>query len=380
MTTMKKRNIEFFRHNIGKTEIAEITKVLQSLFLTTGKHVDSFEKALAQYTRTKYAVGLTSCTGALHIALLAAGVKAGDEVITTAMSFVATANAICMTGAKPVFVDVERETGNIDANLIEKAITKKTKAILPVHLYGQMVDMKKIVKIAKKHNLQVIEDAAHALESERDGMRPGEQSFGACFSFYATKSITSGEGGAFTTNFEDVAKIMKKLRSHGITSELAQRMRTGLRTYDVDTFGWKYNMDNIQASLLLPQLKKAEKIWKKRDAIARHYQETFSDLPLDMPKDIKGAKHGRHMFVIWVDPEKRDEILDYLIKHGVASVINYPAMHLFSYYRKTFGYKEGMFPNAEEIANRTITLPLYAKLTKGEINHIIKTVKQAVTS
>ena len=296
------------------------------------------------------------------------------------MSFVATANSICMTGAKPVFVDVEKETGLIDPNLIERAITKKTVAIMPVHLYGQMVDMKKILAIAKKYNINVVEDAAHALESKRDGMRPGEKSFGACFSFYATKSITSGEGGAFATNSQETAKLIKKLRSHGITSELAQRMRTGLRTYDVDIFGWKYNMDNIQASLLLPQLKKAEKVWKKRDAIAKQYQEAFADLPLVIPKDIKNAKHGRHMFVIWVDPEKRDAMLNYIIKKGVGAVINYPAIHLFTYYRETFGFKPGMFPNAEEIANRTITLPLYAKLKKDEVKYIIDTVKRAVTT
>src|SRR5437667_5734623 len=158
--------VEFFKHNIGEAEIKEIEKVLHSLFLTTGEQADKFEKALASYTKTNYAVGLTSCTGALQLALLAAGVKQGDEVITTPMSFVATANSICMTGATPVFVDVEKETGNIDANLIEKAITKKTKAIMPVHLYGQMVDMKKIMAIAKKYNIHVVEDAAHALESE----------------------------------------------------------------------------------------------------------------------------------------------------------------------------------------------------------------------
>lgn len=371
--------VEFYRHNLGREEIKECLKVLGSLFLTTGKYVDDFEKTLAEYLGTPYAVGLTSCTAALHLSLLAAGVGKGDEVITTPMSFVATSNAVCMANAKPVFVDVEKETGNIDADLIEKAINKRTKAILPVHLYGQMVDMKKIKALAKKYNLAVIEDAAHALEAKRDGIRPGQISFGACFSFYATKSITSAEGGAFGTNSGDVAKMVKKLRSHGITSELAQRIRTGIKTYDVDVLGWKYNMDNLQAALLLHQVKKIEKLWQKREEIAKMYRKAFSKLGIKMPLEYKNSKHGRHIFPIWVNPKKRDRVLEFLNKNGVGAVVNYPAIHLFSFYKKEFGFKEGMFPNAEEIAKRTISLPLYAKLTKKEVDYVIKIVSQAVT-
>ncbi|MEK7517691.1 MAG: DegT/DnrJ/EryC1/StrS family aminotransferase [Patescibacteria group bacterium] len=372
--------VEFYKHNLGAREINEITKVLKSLFLTTGKYVDVFEKDFSQYINTPYTVGLTSCTAALHLALIAAGVGEGDEVITTPMSFVATANAIMMARGTPVFVDVEKETGNIDPSLIEKAITKKTKVILPVHLYGEMVDMKKILVIAKKHKLLVVEDAAHALESKRDGIRPGQKSFGSCFSFYATKSIASGEGGAFTTNYERSAKLVTKLRSHGITSELAQRIRTGLRTYDVDVLGWKYNMDNLQASLLIPQIKKIGENWKKRELIAQVYKKSFSTFrQITIPQESKNSKHGRHIFPIWAPAEKRDEILNFLLKKGVGAVINYPAIHLFSFYRKKFGYKEGMYPNAEKIAKSEISLPLYSKLTEQEINYVIKVVQEAVS-
>jgi dTDP-4-amino-4,6-dideoxygalactose transaminase len=368
--------VDFYKHNLGAEEINEAVKALNSPFLTTGKYVDDFENALASYLQTKYAVGLTSCTGALHLALLAAGVGREDEVITTPMSFVATSNSICMTGAKPVFVDVERDTGNINPDLVEKAITSKTKAILPVHLYGQLVDMDKILKIAKKYNLKVIEDSAHALEAERNGIKPGQKSFGSCFSFYATKSITSAEGGAFTTNDEETAKLMKKLRSHGITSELAQRERTGLKTYDVDVLGWKYNMDNVQASILIHQVKKTDGYRKKRDDIAKKYREAFENLDLDMPKEE--GKHGRHIFPIWVSAKKRGAILDYLNKNGVGAVINYPAIHLFTFYRN-MGFKEGMFPNAEEIGQREISLPLYSKLRDNEIEYVIKTVSEAIS-
>lgn len=370
--------VEFFKHNLGDEEIRECVKALHSLFLTTGKYVDDFEESLAKYLETKYAVGLTSCTGALHISLLAAGVGQGDEVITTPMSFVATSNSICMTGATPVFVDVEKDTGNINANLIEKSVTSKTKVILPVHLYGQMVDMKKILSIAKKYNLKVIEDSAHALEAQRDGIKPGQRSFGSCFSFYATKSITSAEGGAFTTNNESSAKLVKKLRSHGITSELAQRERTGLKTYDVDVLGWKYNMDNVQAAILIHQVKKIEKHRMRREEIAQRYRSAFSKLGIEMPREYSNSKHGRHIFPIWVNPKKRDAILDYLNKNGVGAVINYPAIHLFTFYKKEFGFKEGMFPNAEEIGNREITLPLYSKLTDKEVDYVIKTVSNAI--
>jgi len=371
--------VEFYKHNVGFQEINEITNVLRSLFLTTGKYTDKFEKDFSEYMQTPYTVGLTSCTAALHLTLLAAGVGPGDEVITTPMSFVATSNSIIMAGATPIFVDVEKNTGNIDADLIERAITKKTKAILPVHLYGEMVDMKKILAIAKKHNLPVIEDAAHALESQRDGIRPGQKSFGACFSFYATKSITSGEGGAFTTNSVHAAKLVRKLRSHGITSELAQRERTGLKTYDVDVLGWKYNMDNLQSALLIPQIKKIKRNWEKRESIAQKYRKAFDNLPVEMPHEYKGAKHGRHIFPIWVDPKKRDKILNFINSHGVGAVINYPAIHLFSYYKKQFGFGAGMFPIAEEIAGREISLPLYSKLKGNEVNYVIDVVSKAIS-
>lgn len=371
--------VEFYKHNIGDEEIRLIEKALRSLFLTTGASVDELEKRLARYFHVNFAVGLTSCTAALHLSLIAAGVGQGDEVITTPMSFVATANAICMAGGTPVFVDVEKETGNIDPNRIEAQITKKTKVILPVHLYGEMVDMKKILAIATKYKIAVVEDAAHALESQRDGIRPGQKSFGACFSFYATKSITSGEGGAFTTNFEHAAKLVTKLRSHGITSELAQRIRVGLRTYDVDVLGWKYNMDNLQAALLIPQIKKIHENWKKREIIAQKYRKAFSNIrKVAMPVESKNSKHGRHIFPIWVDSKKRDKILNFINSHGVGAVINYPAIHLFSYYKKKFGFRERMFPIAEEIAGREISLPLYGKLKNHEIDYIIDTVSKAI--
>lgn len=372
--------VEFFKHNLGNRENASVRRVLRTLYLTTGDSVDEFEKGLSRYLGARHSVGLTSCTEAMHLALLAAGIKEGDEVITTPMSFVATANAVLMTGATPVFVDVERDTGNINADLIEKAITKKTKAILPVHLYGQMVDMKKILSIARKHKLKVIEDAAHALEAARDGIRPGTRSFGACFSFYATKSITCGEGGAFATNDAKVASLIRQLRSHGITSELAQRERTGVKRYDVNVAGWKCNMNNIQAALLIPQLKRIERIRDLRAAVAQRYSAAFSKMGVEMPKTLPKAVHGHHLFPIWVEPKKRDATLEYLNSHNVGAVINYPSIHLFSLYRKKFGFRKGDFPISEHIAASAISLPLYSKLKNEEVDYVIEQVKRALKS
>lgn len=370
--------VEFFKHNLGQRELDEVARVLRSLFLTTGEKVDHFEKGLADFLGVRHAVGLTSCTAALHLALKATGVGEGDEVITTPLSFVATANAILMAGGTPRFVDIEPETGNIDADKIEVAVTKKTKAILPVHLYGQMVDLKKILAIAKRHDFAVIEDAAHALEAERDGIRPGQKTFGACFSFYATKSITSGEGGAFVANDQAAAKVVRQLRSHGITAEAAQRHRVGLRSYDVDRLGWKYNMDNIQAALLLPQLKRIVKNWKRRTAIAGIYRREFEKSGIAMPSINPGVTHANHLFAILVPKNKRDNLLDYLKSRGVGTAINYPPVHLFSFFRKTFGFKEGDFPIAEDFAAREISLPLYPALTSAEVKYVIKTVKDGL--
>jgi len=210
------KRIEFFRHNIDKKDIARANKVLKSVFLTTGETVEEFEHAFSDYVGLPNTIGLTSCTAALHLSLIALGIGPGDEVITTPMSFCATANAILHAGAKPVFVDVEQDTGNLNAELIESAITRNTRAIMPVHLYGHMCDMVKIRNIARRYHLHIIEDAAHAIEAERDGFQVGKFADTACFSFYATKNISSGEGGAVSTRVKNTAEVLRKLRLHGI--------------------------------------------------------------------------------------------------------------------------------------------------------------------
>jgi UDP-4-amino-4-deoxy-L-arabinose-oxoglutarate aminotransferase len=370
------KKIEFYKHNITDKDIYEVTKVLKSIFLTTGKQTKKFEENFAKYLGLKYALGLSSCTDALFLSLKYFGIKEGDEVITTPLSFISTANAIEFCGAKPVFVDVEATTGNINADLIEKAITKNTKAIIVVHLYGQMCDMKKIKKIADKHKLKLIEDAAHCIEGERDGVRVGHLSDVSCFSFYATKNITSGEGGAIATNNKEIYEWIKKARLHGMSSNASDRYSKTYKHYDMEFLGYKSNMTDIQASLLLSQLKNIEKFLGEKEKIASKYIKGLKNI-VSFPAVLKNTKHSRHVFTIWVNDKKRDSIMVRLQKHKIGIAVHFRPIHLMSYYKKKYGYKKSDFKVAEKIGNSTITIPLYPKLKQNEIDYIIRAVKSA---
>jgi len=364
--------IEFFKHNIGDDEIAEVNKVLKSIFLTTGPATKEFEDNFSNYLGCKYVIAVTSCTGALFLSLKAYGIGSGDEVITTPMTFIATPNSIVHSGATPVFVDVEERAGNINAGLIEKAITAKTKAVMPVHLYGQMCDMKEIKEIADKYNLIIIEDAAHAIESEREGIRVGQLGNVACFSFYATKNITCGEGGAISTNDRGIGEKLRKMRLHGMSKGASERYSGKYTHWDMEMLGWKYNMDDIRAALLLNQLKNIERYWQRREEICKVYEDAFKKVKrIRLLKIIPNSRSARHLFTILVPPERRDEILWKLQEKGVGVAVNYRAVHLLKYYGETFGYKRGDFPIAERIGDQTISLPMYPKMTDDEVDYVI---------
>jgi dTDP-4-amino-4,6-dideoxygalactose transaminase len=373
------KKIEFFKHNINGEDIKNANRVLRSIFLTTGKEVEKFEHSLSRYTGLKFSVGLTSCTAALHLSLLALGIGPGDEVITSPMSFCATANAIIQAGAKPVFVDVEEDTGNMNAELIESAITKRTRAVIPVHLYGQMCDMARISEIAKKHNLKVIEDAAHSIEGSRDRIRAGELSDAACYSFYATKSITSGEGGALSTNKAGMARAVKQLRLHGIDSEASNRYTKRYQHWDMPVFGWKYNMDNIQAALLSGQLRRMNPLWKRRDRLWQLYEDGLKGVKgIQLLKTLHGVKHSRHLFTVLAPPKKRDPLLRALQGNGIGVAVHYRPVHLLKYYRKSYGYRRGSFPVAESVGDRTLSLPLYPLLKINELRYVVQALKGAL--
>lgn len=369
--------VEFYKHNVSEEDIKNVVEVLRKPFLSTGKEVEEFEKRFSEYLNCRYAVGVTSGTAALHLSLLALDIGTGDEVITTPMTFMATSNAIIYVGATPIFLDVEPKTGNINPDLIEAKITPETKAILPVHLYGEMCNMGRIREIADKHNLVVIEDAAHAIEAKQENSRLGHLSNTACFSFYPTKSITCGEGGLIVTNDTEVASKLKKMRLHGMSKSAWQRYEKQYQHWDMELLGFKYNMSNIQAALLLNQLEHIEEYKQRRKEICQRYEEAFKDDPnIRLLEASSGS--ARLMFTILVPSDKRDPILSELQEEGIGVAVNYRAIHLLSYYKGRYDYHRGMFPVAEDIGDSTITLPLYPKLTDEEVEYVIKKVKKAV--
>lgn len=371
--------VEFFKHNIDAEDVSRAVEVLNSIFLTTGSYVSEFEKEFSSYLNIPHTIGVTSCTAALHLCLIAWGIGEGDEVITTPMSFCATANSILHAGATPVFVDAEEGTGNINAELIESRITEKTKAIMPVHLYGRMCDMRKIREIAGRYGLVVIEDAAHCIEGVRDDIKVGQLGDAACFSFYATKNITSGEGGAITVHDPAKDELLRMLRLHGIDKAAIDRYTKKYQHWDMPVLGWKYNMDNIHAALLTGQIRRMDGLLARRGEIYRKYEDAFSSIKgLALMKPAADSRHARHIFTIHVSADKRDAILGSLQERGIGVAVNYRAIHLLRYYRERFGYKEGDFPVAEKIGAGTITMPLYPKMNDDEVDYVIKTVKQVM--
>jgi len=375
---MKKRVVEFFRHNLGADSIKEFEKTAKTLFLTTGPKTAEFEKEFASYLGIPHAVGSMSCTHALHLAYRALGIGKGDEVIVPAFTFVASVTSIIHAGATPVFVDVKEDTCLIDIEQIEKAITKNTKAILPVHLYGVMVDMIAVSKIAKKNNLFIVEDAAHCIEGKGEGYSPGSHSDAVAFSFYATKNITCGEGGAMVTSREEVADKVRTLANHGLSKSAVERFGNGVPSYDVKEVGYKSNMNDLQAAMLIPQLKVIETQLLKRKNIVSKYMEEFKEISgIILPTIPSGTKSAHHLFTLRCkDASKRDELITALKEEGVNCSINYKPLSSLTLFNKELGMKEGDFPVADKIGNSILTLPLYPSLEDDEVAYVTETFKK----
>lgn len=370
-------DIPFFMHDLGQAELDAIAEVLRGPILTTGDTVAEFERRFAARLRVARCLGVTSCTGALHMALLALGIGPGDEVVTTPLTFIATSTAIAEAGATPVLVDVEPDTGNLDPARVEAAITERTRAIVPVHLYGQMVDMRALRALADRHHLALVEDAAHCIEGERDGIGPGQLSDAACFSFYATKNMTCGEGGAIVTRREELYEPLRLLRLHGMTKSAADRAREGYQHWDMVSLGWKYNMDNIQAAMLLPQLERLDSNRERRHAIARRYEQALAGIPgLERPRTAPGVKHADHLFTVWAPAGRRDEVIAGLQARGIGAMVNYRPVHLLTWFRRTYGYETGQFPLAESIGARTVSLPLYPGMPLEHVDVVAAALRE----
>ena len=367
------KKIPFYRHNLGEAEIKEIRKVLRGPILTTGAQVSQFEKEFSGFLGCRDTVACTSWTGAAHIALLGLGIKPGDEVITSPLTFVATATAILQAGGIPRFVDCERKSGNLDPRLIEAAITSKTKGIMPVHLYGRMCDMRAIHRIATRHRLKIVEDAAHCVEGERDGVKPAQLSHAACFSFFATKNLACGEGGAVSFTSPSLSMPLRRLRLHGVTKTSQDRQRDGYSHWDMPAFGWKYNMDNIHGAILLAQMKKFQGAIRHRQQCAKVYVNMLKRIPgLELFEEEKNGTHARHLMPVLVPRRARDRIIRELQAHGVQVMVNYRPIHRLSFFRQQALYKNLCFPNAEEIGDRVISLPFYAGMTKTSVTNVCR--------
>lgn len=373
--------VDFYKHCLGEAEIASVAEAINSVFLSAGPKTAAFEKQFAAMYGAKYCVGVTSWTMGNFILLKALGIGPGDEVITTPMSFVATANTVLYCGAKLVLVDVDADTGNIDLAKVKAAITPRTKAILPVHLYGQMVDMKALSALVAGTNIHILEDCAHAVESVRDGVKPSQLSKAAVFSFYATKNLACGEGGAIVTNDEALYNQLLIYRLHGMNKSAADRYHSLYKHWDLELLGWKCNMNDIQAAMLLPQLERLPAQLARREEIAKRYDAGFDGVPgLSRPAVLPNSVHARHLYTIWVAPEKRDAMLAALQQRGLGVAVNFRAFHLLKYYQEDLHYQRGMYPVAERIGDSTITLPYYPKLTDAEIDYVIAQVKEALAS
>ncbi len=382
---MKDDYIVFGAPQIEEEDIAEVVDTLRSGWLGTGPKVAQFESDFAAYTGAPHAVAVGSCTAALHLAIIAAGLGAGDEVITTPLTFCATINAIIHAGATPVLADVDPVTQNIDPNQIEAKITARTRAILPVHFAGRPCDMDAICDIAERHDLIVIEDCAHAIEAEYNGRKVGTFGQFGCYSFYVTKNLATGEGGMVTTSDPEAAARIKVLALHGMSKDAWKRFSDeGYKHYQVIECGFKYNMMDIQAALGIHQLARIEKNWLRRREIWETYGEAFADLPLGLPAPVAaGTRHAYHLFTVLVDERRcgwtRDGLISELHRRNVGSGVHYLSVAEHPYYQERLGWSPDDSPNATRIGRQTVSLPLSAKLRGTEMESIVWSLSDSLT-
>lgn len=372
-------NIPYGRQWIDEDDISAVAKVLQSDWLTQGPDIEEFEREIAEYVGAKYAVAFSSGTSALHGAMFAAGIGPGDEIITSPITFVATSNSAIYLGARPRFVDIDLKTYCIDTAKIEEAITPNTKVIAPVDLAGYPVNIETIMEIARRHNVVVVEDSAHALGAKRNGKMVGTEADMSLFSFHPVKHITTGEGGAITTDNEEFYKKMKIFVTHGITKDPALLQRNdGPWYYEMQELGFNYRLTDFQCALGLSQLKKIESFLDRRNEIASMYDEAFKDvkgLVIPPKPEQYSSRHAYHLYPILLTRTDRKEAYIKLREKGIFAQVHYIPVHLQPYYRNNYGFKKGGYPNAEYYYEHELSIPMYPKMSDEEVNYIIQSIK-----
>ena len=370
---------------IEEAEIQEVVATLQSGWLGTGPKVARFEREFRDYKGCwGHPAAVNSCTAALHVSMIAAGLKPGDEVITTALTFCATVNAIIHAGLTPVLADINPVTMNIDPEDVARRITPKTRAILPVHFAGRACDMDRLCAIAQKHNFKIIEDCAHAIETTYHGRPAGTFGDFGCFSFYVTKNVVTGEGGMILARSEADAARCKILALHGMSKDAWKRFADeGYKHYQVVECGFKYNMMDLQAALGIHQLQRVEKNWLRRREIWNRYNEAFKDMPVGRPADPESeTRHAYHLYTILIDEQRtgigRDDFLTAMTRRNVGVGVHYLSIPEHPYYQKTFGWRPADFPNATSVGRRTVSLPLSAKLSEANVERVVESVRGIV--
>ena len=376
--------LPFHIPDIGEDEIQAVVETLRSGWLTTGPKVRQFEEDFARYIGCRHAVAVNSATSALHLALEAVGIKAGDEVLVPTLTFAATAAVVLHLQAKPKLVDCRPETLNLDPDQLERAITAKTRAIIPVHMTGLPCEMGRILEIAKAHNLRVIEDAAHALPARFQEQRVGTIGDITCFSFYATKTITTGEGGMATTENPEWAERMRIMGLHGISKDAWKRYTAeGSWYYEILSPGYKYNLTDLAAAIGIQQLKKCDQFWHARQRIAAQYAEGFQDVPeITTPALARDGQHAWHLYILQLNLERlrisRNEFVELLKQYQIGTSVHFIPLHLHPYYRETFGYRPQDLPQASAAFERIVSLPLYPKMTEAQVQQVISAVREIV--
>lgn len=377
-------DIPFFVPDITEREIESVVEALRSGWLTSGPRMAEFERRFAERVKTEHALAVNSCTAALHLALVASGIGPGDEVIVPTMTFAATAAVVIHSGAEPVLVDVDPSTLLVEAEAVERAIGPRTKAVIPVHYGGQPCDMGPLMQLAADHGLRVIEDAAHAFPASYRGTPIGNIGDATCFSFYATKTITTGEGGMLTTRDGSLADRASVLRLHGLSRDAWRRLSSPASwAYDILEPGFKDNLTDLAASLGLAQLERADDMRSRRSELAGLYTSLLAQVPGVHPLGAKPDRtHAWHLFAILLDVDElgvdRDTVICRMEEQGVGCSVHYRPLHMHSYYRKTYGYRDSDFPHAARAFDRLVSLPLYSRMRPDHVERVVEALRTSL--